>query len=82
MICINIKWCFIRFFILIKFNIVVSSEGIITSLLSHTLLCDSSLFFCSKRMKKIQTIIFFDVIPLSNADSFLMQDNANVIRLT
>ena len=33
-------------------------------------------------MKKIQTIIFFDVIPLSNADSFLMQDNANVIRLT
>ena len=57
----------------------MSSEGIITSLLSHTLLCDSSLFFCSKRMKKIQTIIFFDVIPLTNADSFLMQDNVNVI---
>ena len=30
-------------------------------------------------MKKIQTIIFFDVIPLTNADSFLMQDNVNVI---
>ena len=37
--------------------------------------------FCSKRSKtiyKTKIAIIFEVIPLSNADNFLLQDNANL----
>ena len=41
-------------------------------------------FFCFKRMKAIQAIkiaMSLEVIPLRNADSFLLQDNAIFLHL-
>ena len=74
--CINNKWCFIRFLIWLNSNILVSPEGIITlqkSLFSRTFLCHSTLFFGLeewRQFRQSKSPLFFDVIPLNNADTF------------
>ena len=63
-ICINSGWCFIRFSVLMKLNILVFSEVNATpqkSLFSHTFLLGLSFFFCSRRMKKIHTIKMINI---------------------
>ena len=70
-----------------KFQYLISSEGMTTlqkSLFSHTYLCDSSLFFWSKRMKTIQTIktaIIFLLFLIIKLIIFLLKNNVILLHL-
>ena len=63
------------------------SEGIgilQKSLLPHIFLFDSSLRFVPKKIrqfKQYKSPLFFDLIPLDNAEIFLLQDNTIFFRL-
>ena len=80
--CINTKWCFIIFLVLINSNILVFSEGNATLqkiLCSHTFLYDPSLLFALKewrQFKQWKSQPCFDNIPLNNPDNFLLQGKA------
>ena len=83
-ICVNNKWGFINFLYWLKSNILVFSEAITIykNLYFHILfLCDSTLFFCSKRMKTIQTIKI-TIILLKGNPQFLFLYNPKNHRLT
>ena len=63
----------------------MSSQGIITlenSLFSHTFLCNSTFFLLRKNEVDSDNKNHNEVIPLNNADSFLVQDNAIVVLRT
>ena len=85
-ICIIIDSVLWNFCYLLNTNVLVSSKGStvqkITKIFIFTYFFLQSKFaFCSKWMKTVKqqnSLSCFDVIPLNNADNFLLQDNVSL----